>query len=132
MTKKASVLLLLEWLNKTRENGERLMLSYLNDDVLHATRSSHVLLLTKVVDCYIDNLTKSKIFHAFSFYYYAKQLLQMLYGLVDSFNNLMEPGFLAFTNEKFAAFLDERGSINQMYSEGMRLCEYDRTDTKKP
>lgn len=66
--KRFDVLSLLESLYGSWGDGKELVVSHLNSEVLHTTRTMFVTLLIVMADFYIKNLTKSIVLYAPSFY----------------------------------------------------------------
>lgn len=72
MTRNPDVSPLLVSLNEGRKRCKELGISHLEKEVLHAIRSSFVILLIEMVDFSIDNSTKSTALHALRFYQFGK------------------------------------------------------------
>lgn len=111
MTKQVNVLPLPESLNGVRDNEIDLDISHPNSKVLRDARACFVLVLTEVADFYVNNTTKSNVFHVPRFYRLGEHLLKKRYELSDDFNNFLITRSLTFLNEKLTEVPDEGKSI---------------------
>lgn len=97
----------------------------------HATPSIVVVFLIEAAYLYVDRPTKSKPFHAPSFFQFAEWLLQRVYILFGESNTLMRPIFLGFINENLANAPDEKASMKQVYFNNTQLLEYETRNKHK-
>lgn len=104
---------------------------HLESEILHASRTSFVVLLNELADLEINTATNLAAFHAFRVYRLEEWLLKNLYDLFEKSNNLMKSILPELMKEKLAKVSDERRTIEQLYLKNLRLFEYDPGNKKK-
>lgn len=94
MAKNPGILVLLDSLDQSHENGQKLIISKVRGGVLFRSRGSFILLQIEDADYYINNQTKTISLHASIFYRISEQLLLKIYDLLHEFNIRMNTSFL--------------------------------------
>lgn len=109
-------------------------MSRLDSKVLHAIRSSFIVLLTEAGSTHINNRTKSTAFHESTLFQFGEQLLKNGVRPVQRVQHIDGAKFLGFMIGNLTKVLDEGRSIKQLYvsnvpflsmTEGIK-CDYGR------